>query len=101
MRNYILAISSTILLLTSCGKQEVVCDGSTRTYDADIKVIIDDNCVSCHSSYDTYSGVMTDVDNGSFETEVISRQSMPREGDLTRDELTKIKCWLEQGAPEN
>lgn len=81
--------------------QEIECDGSTRTYQDDIKTIIDANCVSCHNEYGDYVGVKNSVDNGSFEREVITNQTMPRGGDLTPSELTKIRCWLEQGAPEN
>jgi len=88
-------------LLASCNKNTVTCDGSTRTYDADIKSIIDANCVSCHSSYNNYDGLMSSVNDGSFEKEVLSKQSMPQNGSLSEEELTKIKCWVDQGAPEN
>ncbi|MCB9195214.1 MAG: hypothetical protein H6598_03230 [Flavobacteriales bacterium] len=99
----LLVFGGTVALLatTSCNKNQVTCDGSTRTYDADIKTIVDASCVSCHSNYSTYSGVKASVDNGSFEREVISKQTMPEGGKLSDADLTKIKCWLEQGAPEN
>ncbi|MCB9189911.1 MAG: hypothetical protein H6600_08780 [Flavobacteriales bacterium] len=87
--------------LASCGKNKVACDGSTRTYTADIKSIIDASCVSCHANYSTYSGVKASVSNGTFESEVISKQTMPQGSKLSDADLTKIKCWLEQGAPEN
>ncbi len=90
-----------MLAITSCSKEEVTCDGSTPTYDGDIKAIIDANCVDCHSEYDNYNGLKASVDNGSFEREVISKQTMPRNGSLTASQLSKIKCWLEQAAPEN
>lgn len=94
-------MATAMVLAVSCKKNEVTCDGSTRTYDADIKSIIDASCVSCHSQYSTYSGVKSSVDNGEFEREVISKQTMPQNGSLSDADLTKIKCWLEQGAPEN
>lgn len=87
--------------LSSCGKNNVTCDGSTTTYTADIKSIIDASCVSCHANYSTYSGIKASVSNGSFESEVISKQTMPQGSKLSDTDLTKIKCWLEQGAPEN
>lgn len=93
----VLALSAA----TSCNKNQVTCDGSTRTYDADIKTIIDASCISCHSNYSTYAGVKSSVDNGSFEREVISKQTMPEGSKLSDGDLSKIKCWLEQGAPEN
>lgn len=101
MKNVLIICISAVLILSSCGKDEVVCDGSTPTYEASIKTIIDANCLDCHSEYNDYAGVKTDVDNGSFEKEVISQRTMPRGGDLSASELSKIKCWLEQGSPEN
>ena len=100
-RIFVLTITIGVLVLSGCNKREVSCDGSTRTYDADIKAIIDASCVSCHSEYSDYAGVKSSVDNGSFEREVISKQTMPRGTKLSEVDLTKIQCWLEQGAPEN
>lgn len=97
----LLVISGLLLLGTSCKKKEVVCDGSSPTYTSEIKGIIDASCVSCHSEYSTYAGVKASVNNGSFESEVISKQTMPRDGKLSESQLSKIKCWLEQGAKEN
>lgn len=101
MKKVLLGGLSIMMLAASCKKNQVTCDGSTRTYDADIKSIIDTRCVDCHSEYSNYTGVKASVDNGSFEREVISKQTMPQGSSLSSSDLTKIKCWLEQGAPEN
>jgi mono/diheme cytochrome c family protein len=103
----LIALLPFSLLLFSCKKAVVECDGSTPTYTADIKAIFDANCKSCHGAgsnkgdYSTYQKLKVSVDNGKFEDEVLVRQSMPRGSKLTTEQLSKIKCWIENGAPEN
>lgn len=101
MKRILVVTILALIGVTSCKKNNVTCDGMTRTYDADIKSIVEASCVSCHSEYSTYAGVKTSVNNGTFEREVISRQTMPKGSKLSDADLTKIKCWLEQGAIEN
>jgi len=81
----------------------VICDGSSPTYTSRIKAIINSNCTSsgCHPSYSTYAGLAGILGNGQFEREVLTNQSMPKNGNLSADELSKIKCWIENGHPEN
>ncbi len=99
-----LSLAIIAVLLFSCKKQTAftpVCDGSSPTYDADIKSIIDQNCVSCHGNYTTYAGLSGDFSNGKFEKEVLTNQTMPESGSLSEAQLNKIKCWVENGFPEN
>lgn len=92
----------TIIALGACKKTEsVTCDGSTPTYTSFVKNIIDTKCVSCHSSYSSYSGLSGILGNGDFEKEVIINQSMPQNGSLSSDDLSKLKCWVDNGFPEN
>ena len=100
----------TIIAFSSCNKAEIpVCDGGTPTYDDDIKLIIDNNCVSCHSAgankgdYTTYSTFSTHRSNGKFESSVLIKQDMPESSSskLSQSELNLIKCWVENGFPEN
>ena len=102
---YMKIIFLTLLVLSasisSCKKNVVVCDGATPSYQSDIKQIIDNNCVSCHSSYSTYNGVKSAVSNGTFEKEVVTRKTMPQNGTLSADQLNLIRCWLDNNAPEN
>lgn len=100
-----LLVSAFILsagIITSCNKKNnVTCDGSAPTYDTYVKTVVDNNCVSCHANYATYSGLSTITSNGKFEDEVLIRQKMPQNGSLSSDELSKLQCWVENGFPEN
>lgn len=100
------AISISFLIISislfACKKKtKVSCNGTTPTYNSYVKSVVQNNCVSCHSQYGTYSGLKSIVDNGSFESEVLKKQSMPQDGSLSSDELNTLKCWVENGAPEN
>ena len=109
---------STILILAviafvsfvSCKKTEVpVCDGSSPTYDDDIKVIIDNNWILCHDAgsgdgdYTTYVAFSEHRSSGEFESSVLIKQNMPQSSSniLTEVQLSKIQCWVENGYPEN
>jgi hypothetical protein len=94
------------VLILSCKKDKVEniqCDGSNPTYTGQIRAIINANCTSnnCHPNYSTYSGLEGALQNGSFEREVLIDQTMPRNGNLSASELSKIKCWVENDFPEN
>ena len=106
MRKITLILSLTVSALTyvSCSDPLVpICDGSTPTYDGSIKAIIDNNCTGglCHDNgsskgdFTSYSGLKTVIDNGKFETEVLVNQSMPRNGNLSQEEIDAIQCWME------
>lgn len=85
------------------------CDGSTPTYDGEVKTLIDANCTSsgCHGfsssrgDYTTYAGIEADLNNGKFEREVLKNQSMPQDGSLTQAEINTVQCWLDNGFAEN
>jgi len=89
--------------IQSCGKQDPVCDGSEPTYDNEIGAILTAECAtgSCHPSYSTYSGIQGIINNGQFEREVLTNQSMPRGGKLSQSEINAIQCWVDNGYPEN
>jgi hypothetical protein len=107
MFKFSLILLSSYLLFNSCAKKKVECDGSTPTYISDIKAILDMHCMSCHEQgsakgdFSTYQKLLVVINNGSFDYEVLSRQSMPRGGKLSNSELSKIQCWMENGWPEN
>jgi hypothetical protein len=100
---FLLGIFTMVLLIWGCKKDNPTCDGSDPSYDSDIKSIIDANCASsnCHPSYSTYSGLESILDNGSFKEEVLDKQKMPRGKNLSRDQLNKLQCWVENGYKEN
>jgi hypothetical protein len=106
-----LLFASAIALLTfSCNKTTTfvpVCDGSSPTYDADVASIIQQKCLQCHGvgssngDFSTYSGLSVVTANGTFESEVLTNQTMPQTGSLSEAQLNQIKCWVENGFPEN
>ena len=99
-----------VLSFVSCNKTEApVCDGSSPTYDANIKSIIDNNCTSCHDAgsgdgdYTTYAAFASHRSNGKFESSVLINQDMPESSNnaLSQADLSIIKCWVQNGFPEN
>ena len=87
------------------------CD--TTSYTRDVKAIIDNKCVSCHSNapgstggfpLTTYGQVKAKADEGKIKARVIDQKpsSMPPTGSpqLTQEEREKINCWLSNGAKE-
>jgi hypothetical protein len=95
-----------VILIFACSKSKLKtpqCDGSHPTYTSTIKAIIDANCTSsnCHPGYSTYSGLNVAIQTGDFKREVITNMTMPKNKDLTQDQLNKIQCWVENGYPEN
>jgi mono/diheme cytochrome c family protein len=107
MKKALFSVGLITISIWSCKKATVECDGSTPTYTSEVKTILDANCASCHGAgstkgdYSTYQKLKVVVDNGKFEREVIINQSMPRGGKMEMSQLSKLKCWLENGAPEN
>ena len=109
---FLIALLSS-LLLGSCTfeKSEPLPAGCTTTiyYIADIKPIIDSKCVTCHTTgasqgdFTSYAVVKAKVDNGSFKNRVFTIKDMPPGGNpqLSEPELAKLKCWMDQGAPDN
>ena len=112
--------ASTLLLLiafSACSKTEnpttvatPQCDGSTPTYQADIKAIVEASCNAgsgCHGSgsslgdYTTFAGLEPDLTNGSFKREVIDQRTMPPgNATMTDAELNMIQCWIQNGYAE-
>ncbi len=106
MAKILVASIAVVLLMESCKKdkvQNVQCDGSNPTYTGQIRAIINANCTSsnCHPGFTTYAGLEGALQNGSFEREVLTNQTMPRNGSLSASELSKIRCWVDNGFPEN
>lgn len=95
------------------------CDGATPTYDAEVREIIEQTCSysGCHLGgapglYNTYEGLLSDLESGLFRERVISNKDNPTIGmppnyapegraeDLTPEQLMVITCWLDAGHPE-
>ncbi len=102
--HFIFFVIIVSIVICSCKKKIVPkCDGSTSTYNSNIKTIINITCTnsSCHPNYSTYAGIKSILNNGNFKNEVITKKSMPKGNSLTSDDLNKIQCWIDAGYPEN
>lgn len=86
------------------------CEGIS--YAKDIQPIIQGQCATsgCHvaggtgpTDFSTYAGVKMAVDYGSFKKRTIDGNPsfMPVSGKLPDQMLSKIRCWLNAGAPNN
>jgi hypothetical protein len=103
------------LIFQSCKKERPLektdCSKINASYSSDIKKIIKFYCLNhgCHGSGDsngdfsTYEGLKDKADNGRLRERVLNNRDMPRRdlGIITIDDLRKIKCWLDSGAPNN
>ena len=105
------------LLITffSCSKDEekttaLVCDGSNLTYNSGISSIINSNCnaSNCHNAgsphggFVSYVGLQSVISSGVFNTRVLVIQDMPQgSAILTQNQLSKLKCWVDNDCPEN
>jgi len=75
------------------------------TFSINVKPIIDNNCVGCHSTgggqspnLETYNGVSANA--ARVKSEVVSKE-MPIGGSLTNEEIQAISCWVDSGALNN
>jgi uncharacterized membrane protein len=104
MKKFLFCILA-IVVFSKCKKKETTatssytpnCNG-TPLFANNVLPIIQANCVSCHSSYNTYSGVKAGV--SAIRSEVVSGR-MPKGGSLTSDQKNAIVCWIDGGAPNN
>ncbi|MCB0400608.1 MAG: hypothetical protein KDD41_00845 [Flavobacteriales bacterium] len=101
------------LFFLACSKEEnkttgITCDGSNLTYNSGIASIINSNCTSsnCHGNnssvgdFTSYNGLKTVINNGQFNSTVLVSKSMPRGSKLSDSQLSKLKCWVDNGYPE-
>jgi hypothetical protein len=99
------------ITFVTCKKNEfknLDCSKIDSKYSTSISVIFSTNCTTsgCHngsSIFDlrTYNQIKPYIDNRDIYEEVIEKKSMPKGKSLSQDELNKIKCWLDQGGPNN
>lgn len=65
------------------------------------------NTSGCHDgssgvgNYNTYKGLRRAISSGDFRREVVLEKTMPINIELTEDEFKILKCWSENGYPEN
>lgn len=86
---------------------------STTTYSADVKSIIDGNCVSCHSSggaasfrpFTTYAEVKAAVENSGLLNRIQLQSGeqglMPQGGRMSQTKIDLVVKWNTNGLKEN
>jgi hypothetical protein len=104
--------------LSSCLKDKTSPVGGCLTevsYTVDIRPIIESSCktglgpgTGCHDAWiDSYSAIETSLDGGAWQNEIFVEMTMPLIPNdfgidsLTEDEIQTMRCWIEQGYPEN
>lgn len=118
----LLMVVMFVMAVTSTGcyydKEEVlypdtVCDTANITYSSSVVPILVSNCTVCHGGntpsagikLDTYADVNLQVANGRLWGSVshaASYSPMPKNSaKMSTCNLTKIKKWIEAGAPNN
>jgi hypothetical protein len=105
-------------VLSGCYKDKTKPPGDCNvivSYSLDIKPIINTSCVTnlgpgtgCHDAWIfQYPQVVATIENGTLIYECLTVSTMPVMPNdfgidsLTVDEKKSIKCWVEQGYPEN
>ena len=89
-----------------------VCDSSyAATYGQSVNVIMQNNCISCHSSslasggitLDNYSAVVAQAKNGSLMGSIQQHggyEAMPPGTQIRSCEITKLQQWINAGLPQ-
>ncbi len=110
-----------IQLQNSCTKDktapllDIKCSSVSYTYSIDILPILLNSCANgqgpltgCHDAWiSNYSSLKSYINSGIFQEEVLIYMTMPVPNNnfsippLTNEELTKIDCWIQSGAPQN
>lgn len=85
------------------------------SYSVEIRPIIESSCktqagpgTGCHDAWiDDYTPIETYITIGTWQNECFIEKTMPEMPNtwgidsLTEDEIQTMKCWIEQGYPEN
>ncbi len=87
----------------------VDCGQISATFTTDVNPVIQTKCATggCHDADGAAGGfILTNYSQinsakGNINTAVVVNKSMPPSGPLNVDEISKIKCWISSGAPNN
>lgn len=100
-----------LLTVSSCKKDQVSTDCVSNTtihFSSQIKPMIDNNCVSCHSPGATAPDLSTHANIAANATLVLNSlsgsgvQLMPLGGPALNDTLiSQFSCWISQGKQNN
>lgn len=101
-----------VLLLVSCESNtynEISSQTVNPTYNANIKPIVTNNCISCHfganqsPNLETYAGVKNACLNNNLVCRIESEncgERMPQGGKLPQPDIDLIKLWVANGFVE-
>ena len=118
VNNSTILIFVSLLVFTSCHKDKTIVAGPCAievSYASDVVPIIQSSCMTnqgpgtgCHDSWITeYSNIVDYINNESWQNAIWGSYTMPKIPNtfsidsLTSDEIQIMKCWVEQGFPEN
>lgn len=125
--HFLLLIGLYLLVTNGCVADElpeaagmIDCTGEQSTYETNIRDIIDNSCAysGCHldsapGNYSNFQGLRLIIEDGSFNQRVFTIKDDPvlgmppnnapagRPKNLTEDELNTLRCWIQNGFPEN
>lgn len=123
----ILTVAGALLAYSGCTSDQLpepmvasTCTDTISAYDPQVRQIIEESCAysGCHLDgtapgvYDSYQGVLPNIESGAFRTRVLELKDDPNQGmppdyapegrpkDLTQEQLDLLECWLDSGYPE-
>ncbi|MCR9100045.1 MAG: hypothetical protein NXI25_08850 [bacterium] len=123
----LLWITGALLAYSGCTSDQLpepmvaaTCTDTIPAYDPQVRQIIEESCAysGCHLDgtapgvYDSYQGVLPNIESGAFRTRVLELKDDPNQGmppdyapegrpkDLTPEQLDLLECWLDSGHPE-
>jgi uncharacterized membrane protein len=104
MKKAIILFFAFSFVFVTCKKKDTTqaaysptCTG-TKSYANDVKPLIQSYCVSCHSSYGTYSGAKASA--SSIRSSIVGG-TMPKGTTLSDAQKNNIVCWIDAGMPNN
>ena len=90
---------------------QTLCDSLNAKYSTVINPMVVANCAysGCHDAtgfnapgdLNTYQGLKDIFDNGQLKSRVFTLKDMPSTGPLPDSLLQKLKCWMDDNAPNN
>lgn len=108
----IIALLGIFYIVLSCESstyEEISGVVTNPTYKANVKVIIDNNCLDCHSAVagqyptmETYSQVRAATENGDLICRIDDQSCgsvMPQSGRMPQTNIDIIKKWADNGYP--
>jgi hypothetical protein len=100
-RDYVLTVKDA----SGCVVTQKIRINSGISFSASIAPIIEDNCAvsGCHngSQFPDFR-VFKNVHDNAFEIKKLTADgTMPQDGTITQEQINRIACWVDDGAPDN